>query len=87
MKEFYMKLSKSYKELSEVYSQLAKEQRVEEKPKGDVTIEMLRAVLAQKSKDGKIQEVKELLMKHNAVKLSDINKNLFRELLIEAEAL
>jgi hypothetical protein len=59
-------------------------------PKPDakpVTLEQVRAVLAEKSHDGFNAEVRGLLEKHGAKKLSQIDPSEFSTLLAEAEAL
>ena len=56
----------------------------EEKP---LTLEEVRAVLAEKSRAGHTAEVKELLAKHGADKLSEIDPAEYAELLAEAEVL
>lgn len=52
-----------------------------------VTVEAVRAVLAEKSRDGKTQEVRALLNKHGADKLSAITDEKLPILLKEAEGL
>ena len=56
----------------------------EEKP---LTLEEVRAVLAEKSRAGHTAEVKELLNKHGADKLSEIDPAEYAALLAEAEVL
>ena len=56
----------------------------EEKP---LTLEEVRAVLAEKSRAGHTAEVKELLNKHGADKLSEIDPAEYPVLLAEAEVL
>lgn len=56
----------------------------EEKP---LTLEEVRAVLAEKSRAGHTAEVKELLNKHGADKLSEIDLAEYPALLAEAEVL
>lgn len=56
----------------------------EEKP---LTLEEVRAVLAEKSRAGHTAEVKELLNKHGADKLSEIDPAEYPALLAEAEVL
>lgn len=56
-------------------------------PEKTVTIEDVRAVLAAKSQDGKTKEVKALLMKYDAGKLSGVNPKDYAALLKEAEVL
>ena len=56
----------------------------EEKP---LTLEEVRAVLAEKSRSGHTEEVRKLLAKHGADKLSGINPAEYAALLAEAEVL
>jgi len=55
-----------------------------EKP---LTLEAVRAVLAEKSRAGHTARVRELLEKHGAKKLSEINPSEYPALLAEAEVL
>jgi|AGTN01.3.fsa_nt_gi hypothetical protein len=52
-----------------------------------VSLEQVRSVLAEKSQDGFTVEVRRLLEKHGATKLSRINPSEYSTLLLEAEAL
>ena len=58
-----------------------------EKESKTISIEMVRAVLAEKSRDGKTREVKALLMKYDAGKLSGVKPEDYAALLAEAEVL
>ena len=62
----------------------AAKQEPEEKP---LTLEEVRAVLAEKSRSGHTEEVRELLNKHGADKLSEIDPAEYPALLAEAEVL
>lgn len=62
----------------------ASKQEPEEKP---LTLEEVRAVLAEKSRFGHTEEVRELLNKHGADKLSEIDPAEYAALLAEAEVL
>ena len=62
----------------------AAKQEPEEKP---LTLEEVRAVLAEKSRSGHTEEVRELLAKHGADKLSEIDPAEYAALLAEGEAL
>lgn len=62
----------------------ASKQEPEEKP---LTLEEVRAVLAEKSRSGHTEEVRELLAKHGADKLSEIDPAEYAALLAEAEVL
>ena len=61
-------------------------QSTEPKPK-PVTLAQVRAVLAEKSRCGHTAQVRELLQKHGAAKLSAINPTEFETLLSEAAAI
>lgn len=52
-----------------------------------ITLEQVRAVLAEKSRSGHTAEVKELLTKYGADKLSEIDPSKYPELLADAEVL
>ena len=52
-----------------------------------IGIEMVRAVLAEKSRDGKTRDVKALLMKYDTGKLSGVKPEDYAALLAEAEVL
>ncbi len=52
-----------------------------------ITLPEVRAVLAEKSRSGKTAQVKELLIKHGADKLSDIDPKKYKSLMAEAEVL
>lgn len=58
-----------------------------EAPEKVVTLTEVRAVLANKSRAGFTEEVKQLLMKHGAEKLSGIAESEYAALLKEAENL
>ena len=62
-------------------------QSAEPKPKPAVTLAQVRAVLAEKSRCGHTAQVRELLQKHGAAKLSAINPTEFESLLSEAAAI
>ncbi len=64
-----------------------KQKGVSDKKESPITVETVRAVLAEKSRDGKTQEVRALLNKHGAEKLSAIQDEKLPVLLQEAEAL
>ncbi len=52
-----------------------------------ITLEMVRSVLAEKSRAGYTANVRALLEKHGAAKLSEINPEEYAALLAEAEVL
>ena len=59
----------------------------QEEPEKPISIEQIRAVLAEKSQSGKQPEVKALITKYGAKKLTDIDPASYRELHKEAEVL
>lgn len=63
------------------------EQEAPKEEKPTVTMEQVRAVLAQKSKDGKKTQVKALLLKYDSGKLSGVKPEDYPALLAEAEVL
>lgn len=62
------------------------EEPAQPKPKA-ITLEEVRAVLADKSRSGHTAKVRELLEKHGASKLSEIDPEKYAALLADAEAL
>ena len=52
-----------------------------------VTVEQIRAILAEKSQDGKTVQIKELLKKYGAVKLSAVDEKDYSTLFADAEKL
>ena len=65
-----------------------KEETPVEKPKSKpLSLEQVRAALAEKSRAGHTSEIKALLIKHGADKLSDIDPAEYPALLAEAEVL
>jgi hypothetical protein len=61
---------------------VSKTENVAQKPK-PVTLEQVRAVLAEKSRSGHTADVRELLQKHGAAKLSEIDPGEYGTLLAE----
>ena len=76
-----------------VQSETASESAPGEPPKSAtpkeklITLEQVRALLAEKSHDGKTAEVRELLQKYGAAKLSAIDPKHYKALLADAEVL
>ena len=58
-----------------------------EAAKPELTLEQVRAVLAEKSRGGYTAQVRELLVKHGAAKLSDIAPAEYLALMADAEGL
>lgn len=97
MSEIYLTLADGFEKLAAGYRTLAAnfteghiaEQPpvAEQKQESKISIEMVRAVLAEKSQEGKTREVKALLMKYDAGKLSGVKPEDYETLLKEAEVL
>ena len=62
-------------------------EKSQEKQEDAVTIEQVRAVMASKSQDGKTQQVKALIQKYGADKLSGVQPEKYADLLRDAKAL
>lgn len=62
-------------------------EKSQEKQENAVTIEQVRAVMASKSQDGKTQQVKALIQKYGADKLSGVQPEKYADLLRDAKAL
>ncbi|MCM1439296.1 MAG: DNA ligase [Roseburia sp.] len=73
--------------LAEMFGGKAAEETISAPVEPGLTLEQVRAVLAEKSRAGKTADVKELLKNHGADKLSDINASEYAALLAEAEVL
>ena len=93
MSKVYLTLADGFEKLAAGYRTLAEEgtspNPVSQKPikeEPSIDIETVRAVLAEKSRDGKTKEIKALLMKYDAGKLSGVNPEDYASLLSEAEA-
>lgn len=61
--------------------------KLEEKPQPDIPLEKVRGVLAEKSRAGFTAAVRDIIKKHGADRLSDIDPKEFPEILKEAEVL
>ena len=83
--ETYNLLAEAFEQLARGYRQLAQGNVPTEEPQ--VTIEDVRAVLAAKSQDGKTSQVKALLMKYDADRLSKVKPENYAALFHDAEAL
>lgn len=93
MNEIYRTISEGYEKLAAGYRALAEQGKDCEdapkpaEPEQTVTIEVVRAAMSAKSDEGKTAQVKALLMKYDAGKLSGVNPKDYAALLCEVEAL
>ena len=69
----------------EAKKEYEKNHPVKEEPK--ITLEDVRARLAQLSRDGKTAQVKALIQKYGANKLSEVNPDDYKALLLDAEVI
>jgi hypothetical protein len=91
MSDVYLSLADGFEKLAAGYRALAKQGDNTPPPAEpearQVTIEEVRAVLGKKSEEGKTREIKALLMKYDAGKLSGVKPEDYPALIKEAEAL
>lgn len=100
MNDIFLKIADGFESLAAGYRALAQEssaapatpsapteQKAPKEEKPTITMEQVRAVLAQKSKDGKKAQVKALLLKYDSGKLSGVKPEDYPALLAEAEVL
>lgn len=73
--------------LAEMFSNTAPEEPAEAPTQQKVTLETVRAVLADKSRKGFTAQIRTLLQKYGAAKLSQIDPANYPALLAEAEVL
>lgn len=71
----------------EAYEPPVKKTAPKPEPKPQLTLEQVRAVLADKSRAGHTAAIRELLLKYGASKLSEIDPANYEALLREAEVL
>jgi len=67
--------------------QISKSAAKKEKPKPEIKLEDIRAVLAEKSRAGHTAEVRALLKKYGAAKLSEIDPANYEALMRDAEVI
>jgi len=94
MQNTYRKIAEGYEKLAEGYRELASTEAPESvdtdketAEESDIAIEDIRAVLAEKSQDGKRKEVKDLLLKYDSGRLSGVDPKDYPALMKDAEAL
>lgn len=97
MKDVFLTIADGFEKLAAGYRALAQAEApaavTEDKPtkaeaeEKKITIEEVRAVLADKSQNGKRKEVKDLLLKYDSGKLSGVKPEDYPALLADAEAL
>ena len=91
-KKVYSQLAEGFELLAAGYRSLAGQgaeatTTAAPEPKKPITIEQVRAVMSAKRDEGKTAQVKALLMKYDAGKLSGVKPEDYADLLREVEAL
>ncbi len=66
---------------------ISKEKETQSEQKKSISVEDVRAILAEKSQAGKQAEVRALIVKYGTDKLTDLDPTCYEALLKEAEAL
>lgn len=93
MQQVYAEIAITFEKLSQCYSALAKEACENSRSQENISqvsrtsIEELRELLSKKSKAGKTPQVKELLNKFGAEKLSQVKKEDYEALMLESQGL
>ncbi|WP_307992445.1 rRNA biogenesis protein rrp5 [uncultured Clostridium sp.] len=95
MKDAVLKIVSDLRGLAddlEIFAKFTREENIELKTKVNtkekvISIENVREVLASKSQDGKQKEVKALIQKYGANKLTDLEPTCYKDLLKDAEEL
>lgn len=71
----------------EVVEKASKSKKTATKEKAPVTLEMVRGMLAKKSQQGKTAEVREIIAKYGATKLSEISAEHYADILKDGSVL
>ena len=86
MREYGEKIIHLAEEMAEAFS-VSEKKETKEVAKKQLSLAEVRSVLAEKSRAGFTKEVKELLIKYGADKLSEIEPSKYEALLTDAEVL
>lgn len=89
-KEFVELVVKDLEILTSHLKELLVDEKVEKpraEPSKKIGLEDVRAVLAKLSQHGKTAEVKDLITKYGATKLSDVDEGKYKDLLKDAEGI
>lgn len=74
-------------ELTDLFSYSNRDPEVAPAPEKTLSLEEVRAILAEKSRDGFTAQIRDLLQKYGASKLSEIDPANFKALVADAEVL
>lgn len=88
-KKLLSNISKSFNELSKLFDELSNEQeeKTDEAKEKKLALEDVRKILAEKSRLGFTSEIRELLNKYGANKLSEIDEDKYKDLISDANKL
>ena len=78
---------KAVKEQKQDTVKAQKQDAVQEQQEQPATLEVIRALMAQKTQEGKSKEIRELLQKYGAAKLSAVKPEDYPALMQEAQVL
>ena len=85
--ELILQVAKDLYKLAEHIDSLFNVKPTTNKEKKDISIEEVRSILAEKSQAGKGPEIRALIAKYGADKLTDLEPSCYEALLNEVEAL
>lgn len=91
--EGFAMVAEGYRKMASEGMEIPKDVQTEEKPEKSstpekkISITEVRAVMAEKSRAGKTQEIKQLLKEFGADKLSSVSEEQYEELMKRAEVL
>ncbi|MBR0455081.1 MAG: DNA ligase [Firmicutes bacterium] len=74
-------------ELTDLFSYSSKTPEIAPAPEKTMSLEEVRAILAEKSRDGFTAQIRDLLQKYGASKLSEIDPGNYMALVADAEVL
>jgi len=77
----------TFEKISEETTENQKQPKSEKTPEKSVTFEELRALLADKSRNGHTEAVRAIISKHGASKLSELKPEVYAQVYSEAEVL
>lgn len=88
-KKLLSNISKSFNKLSKLFDELSNEQeeKTDEAKEKKLALEDVRKILAEKSRLGFTSEIRELLNKYGANKLSEIDEDKYKDLISDANKL
>jgi len=74
-------------DLTDLFSYSSRTPEIAPAPEKAMTLEEVRAILAEKSRDGFTAQIRDLLLKYGASKLSELDPACYKALVADAEVL